>query len=342
VAYIDPHVLDPNGDLDRLRNAALGSSAQHGLLGRLFPVSDYGGLLDPRAIQRQGLLALGTNLLQAGGRSPNQRGTLANIGSALSQVNIPDMIQTAMRMRKAQEEFTQEREAQSALNRIAQKYPPVDGETPEGTYNRLAKVVGELALTPGSANLVGKLSNVLAQLKPSGGGVEDQRQFTRANQMYGRFLQQTKKEQEIALNYNAVLSATRDPSPAGDLSLIFAYMKMLDPGSVVREGEFATAANTGSVPERIRAQYNKIISGERLTTGQRADFLGQARARAKGVRSSLQRVIDEYGRRATTYKIDPEDVTYDYFAGIGDEPNPDASGPPPVTPPTLARPKLSF
>ncbi|MEM8882399.1 MAG: hypothetical protein AAGC82_17565, partial [Pseudomonadota bacterium] len=30
-----------------------------------------------------------------------------------------------------------------------------------------------------------------------------------------------------------------EPSPAGDLALIFNYMKVLDPGSVVRESEFA-------------------------------------------------------------------------------------------------------
>ena len=37
--------------------------------------------------------------------------------------------------------------------------------------------------------------------------------------------------------------ASRDNSGQGDLSMIFAFMKMLDPTSVVREGEFATAAN---------------------------------------------------------------------------------------------------
>jgi len=34
-------------------------------------------------------------------------------------------------------------------------------------------------------------------------------------------------------------------------------MKILDPGSVVREGEFATAQNSAGIPERIRAKYNR-------------------------------------------------------------------------------------
>lgn len=165
MAYIAPGILDPSGEFDRLQAASRGGSPG-GFLNRLFPVSDYGGLLDPRAIQRQGLLALGTNLLQAGGRSPNQRGTLANIGSALQSVNIPDMVQTAMRMRAAQEQFTTQRDARAALDRIAKKYPPAEGETPDATYARVAKIVGELVGVPGTEDLIGKYSNVLAQLRP--------------------------------------------------------------------------------------------------------------------------------------------------------------------------------
>ena len=45
---------------------------------------------------------------------------------------------------------------------------------------------------------------------------------------------------------------------AGDLSLIFKYMKMLDPGSTVREGEFANAENAKGIEDSLRALYNKI------------------------------------------------------------------------------------
>lgn len=76
-------------------------------------------------------------------------------------------------------------------------------------------------------------------------------------------------------------------SPASDIALIFGYMKMLDPGSVVREGEYATAQNAASVPDRVRNAYNKAIQGEFLTDGQRQDFVdtagrlyGQARQQA--------------------------------------------------------------
>jgi hypothetical protein len=71
------------------------------------------------------------------------------------------------------------------------------------------------------------------------------------------------------------LLASKDTA-AGDISLIFGYMKMLDPGSVVREGEFATAQNAAGIPDQIKNAYNRALSGERLNPNQRGMFKSQA------------------------------------------------------------------
>ena len=55
---------------------------------------------------------------------------------------------------------------------------------------------------------------------------------------------------------------------------------MLDPNSVVREGEFATAQNSTGVPDRVRNLYNKIMTGERLNPSQRQEFIDTAGALA--------------------------------------------------------------
>lgn len=86
-------------------------------------------------------------------------------------------------------------------------------------------------------------------------------------------------------------------SAAGDLSFIYQYMKMLDPGSVVREGEFATAQNAAGVPQRIANMYNRIVSGERLSPAQRQEFL----ATAQGLADAATRRIDSV-RSDTTAK----------------------------------------
>lgn len=79
-------------------------------------------------------------------------------------------------------------------------------------------------------------------------------------------------------SYGRLIASARDPSPAGDLSLIISYMKILDPASIVREGEQAQASNAAGVPERIRGIYNNLLTGEKLTPEQRADFLARGGA----------------------------------------------------------------
>jgi hypothetical protein len=67
-----------------------------------------------------------------------------------------------------------------------------------------------------------------------------------------------------------------EQTAAGDIALIFNYMKMLDPGSVVRESEFATAQNTGGIDDRVWNSYNRLLTGERLNPKQRKEFESQA------------------------------------------------------------------
>jgi hypothetical protein len=119
-------------------------------------------------------------------------------------------------------------------------------------------------------------------------------------------------------SFGTVRAASKDSSPAGDLSMIFAYMKMLDPGSVVREGEFATAQNTAGVPDRVRNAYNRVISGERLSPAQRADFLSQARNIYTTAKERQGRIRKTYADRASRFGIPAEHVVMDY--GVAEEP----------------------
>ena len=54
---------------------------------------------------------------------------------------------------------------------------------------------------------------------------------------------------------------TDKPSPASDMALIFGFMKLLDPTSTVREGEYATVQNATGIPGRVTNAYNNAIDG---------------------------------------------------------------------------------
>lgn len=133
------------------------------LVSRLFPATQ---MLDPQvgqSVGRQGLLQLGANLLQAGGASPMQRGTLANIGASIGGVDINALTKQAMVLQAYQNQQATDKR----IGEIAARHPVKPGETPDQTYERIASMVSELAGQPGTEDLLGKLSNVLAQLRPA-------------------------------------------------------------------------------------------------------------------------------------------------------------------------------
>lgn len=106
-------------------------------------------------------------------------------------------------------------------------------------------------------------------------------------------------------------TAKANASPANDLALIFSYMKLLDPTSVVREGEFANAENSGSIPERIRAQYNKALEGERLTKEQREDFASSATGIYDKKKKNYEKAVEFYKKQAEIDGIPTDRVLRD-------------------------------
>lgn len=105
-----------------------------------------------------------------------------------------------------------------------------------------------------------------------------------------------------------VRAAADQPSAAGDLALIFNYMKMLDPGSTIREGEFATAQNSTGVPNRLRARYNSIVDGKRLADPQRKDFLDRAVKLFDAQLGEAQKTATAYEDIAKRAGVNPDNV----------------------------------
>ena len=109
-----------------------------------------------------------------------------------------------------------------------------------------------------------------------------------------------------------IQSSAEDPSAAGDLALIFAYMRMLDPGSVVRESEFQLAASAGSLPQIAQAGYNRVTSGQRLTPEQRQDFISRAERIYAKQEKEFGSLYDNYATRAERFGYNVDDSLVDY------------------------------
>jgi hypothetical protein len=117
-----------------------------------------------------------------------------------------------------------------------------------------------------------------------------------------------KKYRTVENSYNTIRTLAKSPSAANDIALIFSYMRMLDPDSVVREGEFATAQNAASVPDQVRNIYNKALSGERLNERQRADFMRSAGSVFEVRRQEFATTGQQYRQYAEEDGFDPDRV----------------------------------
>lgn len=106
-------------------------------------------------------------------------------------------------------------------------------------------------------------------------------------------------------------------NPYEDQSLIFSLMKVLDPGSVVREGEYATAQRNTSLLDQMGVKLNQVLNGQALSPEQRQNILDALRVRYESSNAIYQGVVDTFATRAENYGIDPQDVITDYGVNWG-------------------------
>lgn len=157
-----------------------------------------------------------------------------------------------------------------------------------------------------------------AKTTGEGTGVMDPKEvLTIENNMRDDYTKLSGEFIKVRDSFGRVQSSAQNPSPAGDLAMIFNYMKMLDPGSTVREGEFATAQNSTGLYGKSWNLYNQVVNGARLNDDQRKDFLGQAQ-RMFNVAEKQQTILTERFRkiaeRAAPFGVNPENVIIDFGA----------------------------
>lgn len=76
--------------------------------------------------------------------------------------------------------------------------------------------------------------------------------------------------------FRTMNSLAENPNGPADLAFIYSFMKLQDPGSTVREGEYATAQNAGGVSQTVMNTYNRLLGGEKISET-RGQFLDAAR-----------------------------------------------------------------
>lgn len=138
---------------------------------------------------------------------------------------------------------------------------------------------------------------------------KDKTKFDQASKIRREVASATAVFSDVEDSFSRVEAATSgEITAASDLALIFNFMKMLDPGSVVREGEFATAQNAAGVPDRISNIYNKMLTGERLNKNQRENFVKEARKQFDSALKVNNKRVKDFVSLGKRFGLEKEDI----------------------------------
>ena len=117
-----------------------------------------------------------------------------------------------------------------------------------------------------------------------------------------------KRFTDLQVQKNKVLAAAKRGTAAGDLASIFSFMKTLDPTSVVREGEQATAKNAKGIPETIRNAYNVFLTGVKLSPQQRKDFTSTTLSIFKAEEQAYKKISERFRTIAENQELDTTNI----------------------------------
>lgn len=101
-----------------------------------------------------------------------------------------------------------------------------------------------------------------------------QKGFENEMKLSGAFKQEPiyKDFNDMKSAYGQVVSSLAQGTPIGDVAGATKVMKLLDPGSVVRESELGIAMAAAGRMDLLQNYFNNLMTGQKLTPTQREDF----------------------------------------------------------------------
>lgn len=135
-----------------------------------------------------------------------------------------------------------------------------------------------------------------------------EKRFNNEKTIRGEYRGRVKSYDDARDAYSTIQASASDSTGASDIALVTSFMKMLDPGSVVRETEFATASNASGLLTQLSNLAEKAKKGTFLDPKQRQDFLNLAKKYLDAADSNEAKVRRQYENIVDQYKLDYENV----------------------------------
>jgi hypothetical protein len=113
---------------------------------------------------------------------------------------------------------------------------------------------------------------------------------------------------EMKSAYGQVMQGLNKANAIGDLAAATKIMKLLDPGSVVRESELALAMQAGGLLDRVANYATNVMQGTKLSPAQRKEFAELANSLFSVSVDAFNEKRNQYSDLATQYGFDVKRV----------------------------------
>jgi hypothetical protein len=164
-----------------------------------------------------------------------------------------------------------------------------------------------LASTKKLGKEIAKLVLDLEALKASG-GIDPAKAFEQEEKLRKEYQARSKVYGELGSTFANIKSSAGAKNGPGDIALITGFMKMLDPGSVVRETEFATARDTAGLFTQLQNRLEKAKNGQLLSSAQRDEYVALSKQYLDSAQKKSGEDKKALGVVVKNYRLNPENV----------------------------------
>lgn len=340
-----PNGARPTGTWDKVK-AGLGRIGEN-----MFPIDQaYGATpAQQQEMRRNALLQMGLGMMSASNQGAGF-GEAAAFGLGNAQKSLTGALQrgyeTARQNRQDQRQETREeimdaRDQRNYENTVEQQKIAQSNRESDRAYqtsqDQLAQ--GRWETERGDTNayrdetLGLRRDEIAAERDRYGQGLTTQQRYLMTDRVRKEYSDKKQKVIDGSSQAEQILQLAAQPSIANDPSaqtaLVMSFGKMLDPESVVREGEYKILEDSRGLLEQMQAVVPKLQTGSRLTPQQiqrmaqvATQFAGRGQERVKALDGyynelSMKRGLDPFEVTGQSYKPGSDPNVIDVGGSLG-------------------------
>lgn len=156
--------------------------------------------------------------------------------------------------------------------------------------------------------------------REASGSLTPEKKFEFEEKLRSRYEGNSKEFRQISDAYSGIKSTGGiEASPIARVAKIFSFVKMIDPGSVVRDNDFEALRNTRGFalsPDWFKQEVDRVATGApikddtvRQINAAAAERYKAARARDTAARGEIDAIAKEYGLDTRNLFISPQEKT---------------------------------